>query len=183
MDASVASVLPSRFKQSEAEQKSRVVIVGQSVFNLRLEKLIAEVADLEVVATATTMKEALAFPNEYGAELTIVDTDFGGDVVGVSLARDISERSPGCAIMLVCGPFTQTLAQNIWVYTVDSWSVVSQATAKNHAEMMEAVSSTVHGMKWVEPGIQRELQKLGPRPRSLDERKLAMFDRPSQRIA
>lgn len=156
---------------------SRVVIVGNRIFNLKLKTLVANEPDFSVVATADTVKDALAYPNEYSAELTVVDVDFGGSGQGVTLARDLNERSPGCAFMLVCGPFTSSTAKALWIYGADSWSVITQATAKNPAHFAEAVSSAVHGMPWVEPGINRELRGYGPRPNSFDERKLAILDK------
>lgn len=171
--------MPSRFQDSEASAASRIVAVGQPVFNARLEKLLSAEDSVEVVATATSIKQAMAYPNEFGADLIIVDTDFGGEAEGVALSRYIAERSPACAVMLVCGAFTSTLAKNLWVYSTDAWSIVSQATAKNGPSLTEAITSAVHGMTWVEPGIAREMREYGPRPRSLDERKLAMFERRS----
>ncbi|MDA1298102.1 MAG: response regulator [Chloroflexi bacterium] len=177
MNAEADAILPSRFNQEKAAGGvSRVVIVGSRIFNVRLAKLLESQADLSVVATASTPREALAAPNEHGAEMTVIDVDFGGTAQGILLARTIGERSPGCAIMLVCGALTETVAKQLWVYGADSWSVISSATAKSAAHVAEAVSSAVHGITWVEPGVKRAMAGYGPRPRSLDERKLFVFD-------
>ncbi len=179
-EAAVDAVMPSRFQESRADGASRIVIIGEHIFNVKLSKLVENEEGLEVVATASTAKEAMAIPNEYGAELAIVDVDFGGISAGIALTRDINERSPGCAFMLICGLFTSAVARNLWVYSTESWSVISQATAKNPRHLAEAISSAVHGITWIEPGITRELQQYGERSKSLDERKLSIYERQSK---
>ncbi len=156
---------------------SRVVIVGDRIFNLKLSNLMGGETDFKIVATADTRRDAFAFPNEFAAELTVVDVDFDGHGQGIKLARELNEKSPGCAFMLICGPFTSTTVQTLWVYGADSWSVITQATAKSPAHFAEVVSSAVHGIPWIEPGITRALREYGPRPNSLDERKLLVFER------
>ncbi len=168
--------MASAAEESQAGEASKVVIVGDRIFNLRLSKLVSEETDFNVVATAATVMEARAYPNEHKADLTVVDVDFGGTNEGVVIARDLNERRPGSGIMIVCGPFTSNTAKTLWVYGADAWSVVTQATAKNPAHFAEAVSSAVHGMTWIEPGVARELQIYGPRPNSFDERRLMMME-------
>lgn len=160
-----------------------MVIVGDQIFGLKLTKLVAEETDFKVVATASTLKEARAYPNEFNADLTVIEVEFGGPGEGIALARELNERSPGCAFMLVCGPFTATTARALWVYGTDAWSVITQATAKSPGHFAEAVSSAVHGMTWVEPGVKRELRSYGPRPNSFNERKLAIFEKEQSRSA
>lgn len=181
MAAAVDAVLPSRFREDQAPGGvSRVVIVGSHIFNLKLAKLLEHESGFEVVATADTAREAMAAPNEHGAELTIIEVDFGGAAQGTVLARSIAERSQGCAIMLVCGTFTSSVAKHLWVYGVDSWSIISSATAQSPTHVSEAVSSAVHGKTWVEPGIKRAMAAYGPRLKSVNERKLTMFDDQAQ---
>lgn len=177
-----AATTPSEQEQSP-RASSRVVIVGDHIFGLKLAKLVAEETDFTVVATASTVREARAYPNEFKADLTVVEVDFGGPGEGITLARELNERSPGCAFMMVCGPFTETTAQALWVFGTDAWSVITQATAKSPGHFAEAVSSAVHGMTWVEPGVKRELSSFGPRPNSFDARKLAIFERDQSRSA
>ncbi len=177
MESAVDAVLPSRFKQEQSVGGvSRVVIVGSRIFNVKLAKLLEDEADLNVVATASTPREAMAAPNEHGAEMIIVEVDFGGPAQGILLGRSIAERSQGCAIMMVCGTFTDSVARHLWVYSSDSWSVISSATAQSAPHVSEAVSSAVHGMTWVEPGVTRAMAAYGPRSTSMNERKLFMFD-------
>lgn len=168
VESSVEDLVPGRV--------SRVVLVGDSVFNLRLSKIVASETEFRIVAMASTVRDAAAFPNEYDADLVVVDVDFQGTGEGINLARDLSERRPGCGFMLVCGPFTSAEAEALWVFGTDTWSVITQATAKSPAHFAEAVSSAVHGITWVEPGVQRELRAFGPRPSSFEARKLFMYD-------
>lgn len=114
---------------------SRVVIVGSQVFNIKLAKLLEHESGLVVVGTASTPKDALAIPNEFNADLSIVEVDFGGASQGILMARAIAERSAGCAIMLVCGAFTDLLARHNWVYGTEWWSIITSATAKNPAHV------------------------------------------------
>ncbi len=164
---------------------ARVVIVGELIFNVRLKNLVEDETDFNVVATADTVNDGRAFINEHRADLVVVDVNFTGKGEGVSIARDLNERRPGAAFMIVCGPFTASVAQSLWVYGTDSWSVITQATAKSPAHFAEAVSSAVHGITWVEPGVERELRVYGPRPTSFDERRLAIFgnDNPGASVA
>lgn len=177
MDAAVDGVLPSRFQQEQISGgPSRLVIVGSRIFNVKLNKLLENESGLSVVATAETPREAISAPTEHGAELTIVEADFGGSAQGTVLATSIAERSPGCAIMLVCGAFTDTVAKYLWVFGADSWSIITGATAQNPTHISEAVSSAVHGITWVEPGVKRAMDLYGQRPMSVNERRLMMFD-------
>jgi DNA-binding NarL/FixJ family response regulator len=174
-------MLPSRFRsEQKAGGASRVVIVGSPIFTIKLAKSLSGEEGLEVVGKANTPKDAMAVVNQAGAELAVVETDFGGVAQGILLARSMHERAPGCGIMLVCGPFTGTLARYLWVYGTESWSVITAATAKNPHHVAEAVSSAVHGMTWVEPGVRRDLEKFGPCPRSMDERRLMLLDSASE---
>lgn len=169
-----------RFSNEEANSKTRVVLVGDSVFGVKIEAVIGSEENLEVVAVARTAKDALAFPTQYGAEILIVDVGFGGTARGIEFARVLNERNPGCAFMLVFGAFAPSVAKHLWVFGTDSWSIVSQATAQNAQLIYEAINSTVSGIRWVEPGIQREMERYGPRPKSVDERKLAILDQSSE---
>ena len=157
-----------------------MVVVGSPIFTIKLSKSLSGDEDIEIVAKANTQKDAMSVANQFGAELAVVETDFGGIAQGILLARAMHERTPGCGIMLVCGPFTETLARYLWVYGTESWSVITAATAKNPHHVAEAVSSAVHGMTWVEPGVRRDLEKYGPRPRSMDERRLILLDSDSE---
>jgi DNA-binding NarL/FixJ family response regulator len=177
----IDAILPSRFRDEQSVgSASRVVIAGDRIFNVKLSKLLENESDLRIVGTAETPREALAAPNELGAELIVVSVDLGGSSQGVNLARTINERSPGCGIMLVCDSLSQTLARYLWTYGTDSWSVISAATSKNPAHIAEAVSSAVRGITWLEPGVARALATFGPRPHSLDERKLLLLDGPPE---
>ncbi len=180
-EAFIPASLPSRTREQQvAGSASRVVIVGSPIVTIELSKLLQAEPDLQVVGKANTPKDAMAVVNQFGAELAVIETDFGGTAQGLLLARSMNERSPGCGIMLVCGPFTETLARYLWVYGTESWSVITAATAKNARHISEAVSSAVHGMTWVEPGVRRDLEKYGPRPRSMDERRLMLLDAASE---
>lgn len=98
----VDAILPSRFRDEQTvSSASRVVIAGDRIFNVKLSKLLENESDLRVVGTAETPREALAAPNELGADLIVVSVDLGGSSQGINLARTINERSPGCGIMLV----------------------------------------------------------------------------------
>lgn len=182
-DPGVNAVLPSRFNERGADGDKRVVVVGNPIFNLKMGNIVKDLPGVELAAVARTAKDALAFPTEHGAELVIVDVDFGGAGQGVSFARDINQRSTGAAFLLVCGAMTPTTSRALWVYGTNSWSVISPATAKNPDQLIETIKSAILGRAWVEPGIQREIQQLGPRPKSLAERKLAVFEQGSRRSA
>lgn len=181
--AGVEAVTTPAEQEQSPRRSSRVVIVGDHIFGLKLTKLVAEETDFTVVATASTIREARAYPNEFNADLTVVEVDFGGPGQGITLARELNERSPGCAFMMVCGPFTKATAQALWVFGTDAWSVITQATAKSPGHFAEAVNSAVHGMTWIEPGVKRELSSFGKRPNSFDARKLAIFEREQSQSA
>ncbi len=173
-EARVEAVLHPR---EEAEDSGvRVVLVGNQAFNLELEKALADHEGFSVVAKAETHMDAFAYPNELNAELVLVDADFGGSGEGVAFARDLNERTPGCAFMIVCGALTPTVTKSLWIFGADSWSFITLATAQMAAHFAGALSSAVHGMPWVDPEISRQLRAYGPRPRSLDARKLHIFE-------
>jgi hypothetical protein len=112
----------------------------------------------------------------HGAEMVIIELEFGGPAAGVLLARSIMDRNPSCGIMMVCRNFTGPVARHFWVYGTESWSVITGATSKSPAHVAEAVNSAVRGMIWVEPGVRRTLAAFGPRPKSIEERRQKMLD-------
>jgi hypothetical protein len=109
MDAAVDATLPSRFQQEQSSGDATIiVIVCSRIFNTKLAKLLGDEAELNVVATADTPREAVAAPNEHRAELVIIEADFGAPGKGILLAQTVAERSQGCAIKVVCATLTGT---------------------------------------------------------------------------
>jgi len=177
LEAGTRSVLPSRFNQDRsAVARPRVAVIGTRLFCARLNKLLRDQESLELVASISSVKESVAASTLYGAELAIVEIEIDGQASGVLLARALMDRSPGCGIMLVCRSFTDNVARHVWVYGAESWSLISGATASNPAGLTEAISSTVRGMTWVEPGMSRVLAAFGPRPNSVEERRLLLLE-------
>lgn len=176
VDAEMHSVLPSRFKaMRNASSSPRVVLVGARVFNLRLGNLLSNESSVDIVATADTDRAALGAAALNGAELVVVEMEFGGPVQGIFIARSIMERTPDCGIMIVCRTMTENAARHLWVYGTESWSVLTGASAKNPAQVVDAVNSAVRGMTWIEPGVSRKLSEFGHRPESIEERRQAIL--------
>ena len=177
VDAEMRAILPSRFRSMQSpDSVPRLVLIGSKVFTLKLDKALADEASMQIVASADTQRDALAAAVTHGAELVIVELEFGGPVQGIFLSRVIMDRAPDCGIMLICRTFTDTVARHLWVYGTESWSVLTGATSKNPAHVAEAVNSAVRGMTWVEPGVRRALAEFGPRPKSIEERRQLMLD-------
>jgi hypothetical protein len=159
--------------------RPRVVLVGSRLFNVRTMKALTGEPSFEVAAGVESAKEAVAAATLHHAELAIVEIGVAGVAQRVMLARAMVDRNPGCGIMLICGAFTESVARMLWVYGTESWSVLTGASSKNPAQVAEAVNSALRGMIWVEPGVRRVLASFGPRPKSMDERRLLMLDGPS----
>ena len=162
--------------QSAAEASARVLLAGSRLFNLRMAKTLAGQAGVEVVATAESARDAVAAVTTHRAELAMVEVGVAGVMERAMLARAVVNRSPGCGIMLVCSTLTEPVARSLWVYGTESWSVITGASSKNPEQMAEAVRSAVRGMLWVEPGVRRVMASFGPRPKSIEERRLLMLD-------
>lgn len=176
VDAEMQSVLPSRFKAMRtANSSTRVVLVGTRVFSLKLGSMLSDERSVDIVASAETDRSAIGAAALHGAELVIVELEFGGPVQGIFIARSIMERSPDCGIMMVCRTMTENAARHLWVYGTESWSVLTGATARNPAQVIDAVNSAVRGMTWIEPGVRRKLSEFGARPKSIEERRQAIL--------
>jgi DNA-binding NarL/FixJ family response regulator len=167
---------PKLMPQPRLESRPRVVLIGSRLFNIRMMKALTGEPSFEVAAGVESAKEAVAAATLHRAELAIVEIGVAGVAERVMLARRMVERAPGCGIMLICGAFTESVARMLWVYGTESWSVLTGASSKNAAQVVEAVNSALRGMIWVEPGVRRALTSFGPRPKSLDERRLLMLD-------
>lgn len=151
-------------------------MAGSRLFLARMARSLSGETSFEIAGRVESAKSALAAVVTERAELAVIEAA-GADVAErLMLAHAIKGRRPGCGIMLVCESLTEPIARQMWVYGAESWSVITGASSKNPAQVAEAVSSAVRGMTWVEPGVQRVMASFGPRPKSVEERRLLMLD-------
>lgn len=158
----------------EIDAPSKVTIYAGFEFDYELHDCLDSLDSVMIAGTVETSQSMIAMTAMSMAELAIIELDCGGPLAGLNVARAVAANSPATGIMIYTPMLTPKAFKALWVYESARWSIITRASLANPAHVRATVKSAIRGLPWTEPGVQRQWDELGDRPRTVEDRRVLM---------
>ncbi|MCZ6538691.1 MAG: hypothetical protein O6922_02540 [Chloroflexi bacterium] len=173
--ADASGTAPLR-KGSEQKKSTILVATSNSVRNQILSKL-ATFDEVTLVGMAKSPDDALKILIQEHPDAVILDTDFGGDLVGLDTAKLMQKTRAHAAIIMLVPEIDPEVHHAVARRFGTSWSFMKRTTAARENVLSIALKSSIRGVQWIEPELSRplaELWKVAGQARDLEARQLTV---------
>ena len=149
-----------------------LVATSNSVRNLVLPKL-AMFDEISLAGIANSPDIALKMLIQERPDAVIIDSDFGGPLVGLDTARLMQRTHAQSAIIMLVPEIDPEIHHSEARRFGTSWSYIRKTTATRENLLSIALKSAIRGVQWIEPALSRplaELWKVAVEARDLEAR-------------
>ncbi len=170
VDAPAAAPLP---KSTVPKGSPILVATSNPVRTLVLPKL-ATLEEISLVGLASSPDIALKMLIQEQPDAVIIDTDFGGPLVGLDTAKLMQKTRAQSAIIMLVSNIDANELRSVSRRFGTSWSYIRKSMAARENVLSIALKSSVRGVQWIEPELSRplaELWKVAAQARDLESRR------------
>ncbi|PXA79392.1 hypothetical protein DCC26_05625 [Auritidibacter sp. NML120779] len=133
---------------SASRQARLMVVEDHPVVALGLINIFSDEPDLQVVAQASSSREALKMIGQENPDLVIVPMRLDGELAGLGLSQRIKERRPGTKVLIFSSYFSAEEIGLAYLSGADSYVVKYQSPQA----LVDTVRATLAGQRvWAEP--------------------------------